>query len=69
VTLELGAIAGDGSVSFSSVSGNGSIGSVLLPRRTPLSVGGKLNADGTLVRSGTDQFNGTVDGVFYRLLG
>jgi len=69
VTLELGVVRTDGSVSFGSVSDDAEIGSVLLPRRTPLSVGGKLNADGTLTRSATDQFNGSVDRVFYRLLG
>ena len=35
--------------------------------RVPLSVGGKLNATGTLVLSSTDQFNGRIDNAFLDL--
>lgn len=44
---------------------SGSIGSVRWPKtRTPLSVGGKLAADGSVIRSATDQFNGVISGPF-----
>jgi hypothetical protein len=68
VTLELGAISADGSATLSSVSSSGPIGEVVMPTHTPLSIGGKLRPDGTLVLSSTDQFNGKVDNVFYRLI-
>jgi hypothetical protein len=43
---------------------SGAIGSLVAgTRSTPLTVGGKLNPDGTMIRSG-DQFNGKVDNAF-----
>jgi hypothetical protein len=43
----------------------GPIGSLEADKGTPLSVGAKLYADGEIVRSDTDQFNGRIDNVFY----
>jgi hypothetical protein len=44
------------------------IGTVVMPKGTPLSVGGKLATDGSIYPASTDQFNGVVDRVMYRLL-
>lgn len=46
----------------------GPIGPVVMSGPTPLSVGGKLATDGSVLRSSTDQFNGAVDRVLFRLL-
>ncbi|GAA4880113.1 hypothetical protein GCM10025788_19220 [Serinicoccus chungangensis] len=44
---------------------SGSIGSLRWSKtRTPLSVGGKLAADGSVIRSATDQFNGVISDPF-----
>ena len=44
---------------------SGSIGTLRWPKtQTPLSVGGKLAADGSVIRSATDQFNGVISGPF-----
>ena len=47
------------------VSATGAIGSLACPARTPLVVGGKAAADGTVIRRESDQFNGVVDNVFF----
>lgn len=47
---------------------SGPIGPVDMPRPTPMSVGGKLALDGSLYPGSTDQLNGVVDRVVYRLL-
>jgi hypothetical protein len=44
------------------------LGPVIMPKDTPLSVGGKLAADGSMFPASTDQFNGSVARVFYRVL-
>jgi hypothetical protein len=49
-------------------SDTGSIGEVVMPRHTPMSVGGKLATDGTIFPGSTDQLNGVVDRIMYRLL-
>lgn len=46
----------------------GRIGLVRLSRSTPLSIGAKTLAGGEIVRSSTDQLNGAVDNVFFKLL-
>lgn len=46
----------------------GPLGRLSWPAGTPLAVGAKASADGTLVRSETDQFNGAVDDVYLALL-
>lgn len=46
----------------------GDVGELSWPTRTPLTVGAKATADGGLVRSETDQFNGAVDDVYLALL-
>jgi hypothetical protein len=38
----------------------GPVGSVDYPASTPVSIGGKVTPDGTLVQSATDQFNGLI---------
>ena len=43
--------------------GSGSIGAVEFSSSTPLAVGGKLSADGSLVPQSPDQFHGLIDGV------
>lgn len=46
----------------------GSTGSLTwVDRKTPLSVGGKLTRRGAIVRSSTDQFNGSVGRVLFRI--
>lgn len=45
----------------------GRIGLVRLRRGTPLSIGAKTLAGGDIVRSGTDQFNGAIDNVQFKL--
>lgn len=69
VTLQLGRIRPDGTVDYAApVSNSAPFGQVAFERRIPLSVGGKLRRDGRITPE-ADQFNGSVDRVFYRLLG
>lgn len=42
-------------------------GSVSMAAVVPLAVGGKVDADGTVPASSTDQFNGVVDNVRFSL--
>lgn len=67
VTLQTQEYRDDGTIRTVLTSRTGTIGSVVWPKtRTPLSVGGKLRADGSMVSSATDQFNGLVnDPVLY----
>jgi hypothetical protein len=67
VTLTLGWWSSSGTYSSRSWAKDGTTGS-LSPnaRSTPLSVGGKLAADGT-VHAATDQFNGPVDNVVWTI--
>jgi hypothetical protein len=53
---------------WSLASDTGSIGAVVMPRHTPMSVGGKLATDGSIFPGSTDQLNGVVDRIMYRLL-
>ena len=46
----------------------GSSGTLSFPASTPASIGGKLNASGTVVSSATDQFNGAVANVWVNRL-
>lgn len=46
----------------------GDVGELSWPLGTPLTVGAKATAEGELVRSETDQFNGAVDDVYLALL-
>lgn len=70
VTLVLGRFDDRGRLSVQRWSGRGPIGSVALAGSdSHLAVGGKLTASGALVQTATDQFNGVVDNVFYKLLG
>lgn len=49
----------DGTTRTVSTSRTGTIGSLTWPKRaTPIAVGGKLTANGSVIRSATDQFNG-----------
>lgn len=60
VTLAVATYLSDGSMSTAVVSTeNGPTGALAWPEpRTPISVGGKLAANGHVIRSATDQFNG-----------
>ncbi len=61
VVLTIQEYRSDGTINVVSVRETGTIGSLAWPKaRTPLSVGGKLGADGAIVGSATDQFNGLV---------
>lgn len=42
------------------------VGRLLFDAGTPLAIGAKVAPDGTIPEESTDQFNGTVDGAFYR---
>jgi len=44
------------------------VGALVLRRSTPLVIGGKVDADGRVVVSSTDQFNGVIDNVSFMLL-
>jgi hypothetical protein len=67
VILQVRKLARDVSLDWTTVSQTGPIGAVIMPSRAPLSIGGKLAADGTIPRSSTDQFNGRLDSVVFRL--
>lgn len=44
------------------------LGAIDVSAKVPFSVGGKVAADGRVVSSATDQFNGAIDNVMYELL-
>lgn len=67
VTMSVVQFLGGGGRRTSTMSGSGPTGAVVMASsRTPMSVAGKLQADGRLVPS-TDQFNGVIDRVFLRI--
>ena len=67
ITLTVTQHHADGSTSEWVESNTGPIGAVSMASPTiPMSVGGKLNAQGAIVAA-TDQFNGVVDDVFLRI--
>lgn len=68
VSLAFARMTDDGPGEWTVVTKRGPIGSVIMPAETPLSIGGKLGATGSLASSSTDQFNGAIDGVFFRLV-
>lgn len=59
----------DGSGGRETVRVEADVGSVRFARAVPVSVGGKVAADGEVVASATDQLNGLVDNVRFELLG
>ncbi len=61
VTIRVWKLTSSGPVSVSSATRRGPIGSVAFPRLFPLSVGGKLDADGAVASGSSDQLNGVVD--------
>jgi hypothetical protein len=65
VTIRVTKLTADGAFDVESATARGTIGSVDFDANVPLSVGGKLDASGDLVRSSGDQFNGVVDNVYY----
>lgn len=67
VTLDLLRLHGGDSEPVTATE-RGPIGPVVMSGPTPLSVGGKLATDGAVIRSSTDQFNGVLDRVLFRLL-
>lgn len=59
VRLQVKEYRSDGSTRTVSTSKTGTLGSLAWPKReTPISIGGKLAANGGVIRSATDQFNG-----------
>lgn len=67
VTLDVKEYRRDGTTRRFSDTRRGDTGSLTWAnRRTPLSVGGKLTARGTIVRSSTDQFNGSIGRLIFR---
>lgn len=69
VTLSVAPIGADGQVGEAvTLTEQGRTGSVVMASGTPMSVGGKLGADGGVVRVSSDQFNGLVDEIVYDLL-
>jgi len=45
---------------------SGAIGNLAFTSGAPLSIGGKVNSNGKLVATSSDQFNGRIDNVFFR---
>jgi hypothetical protein len=71
VTLQVDEVGPDGVVGdepWASEEETAVLGPVILPKDTPLSVGGKLAEDGSMFPASTDQFNGAVARVFYRVI-
>ncbi|MFC4783438.1 LamG domain-containing protein [Nocardioides sp. MAHUQ-72] len=68
VRLAVAPLGPDGVTDWEVVRRSGPIGPVIGPQDTPLSIGGKLGQDGSLFPASTDQFNGRVTRVFYRIL-
>ena len=58
-----------GELDWVSASETGTTGAVLMASTVPMAVGGKLSGDGRIFPVTTDQFNGRIDRVIYRLLG
>lgn len=70
VTLDLIEYAPYGRVVESSVQAEGRIGSVTWPQtQMPLSIGGKLAANGSMIKSATDEFNGVISNPFLTIEG
>jgi predicted small lipoprotein YifL len=67
VTLTVTDLDSGGALEVTSASGP--LGDVAIAHGTPLSVGAKFGADGGLVVSSTDQFNGEIDNVSYSIDG
>ena len=65
VKLVVVELTADGPVSRSWTR-SGPIGDLAFSARPPLSVGGKVDRSGAVVRSSSDQFNGRIDDVFFR---
>ena len=69
LSLSVAEIGPDGEVAEAvTAADEGEMGFVAMAAGVPLSVGGKLRGDGGIVQVSTDQFNGLVDQVVYRLL-
>jgi hypothetical protein len=58
-----------GELDWASASETGTTGAVVMASTVPMAVGGKLSGDGKIFPVTTDQFNGRIDRVIYRLLG
>lgn len=48
---------------------SGPIGALAFSSQPPLSIGGKVNNQGEMMSTSSDQFNGRIDNVFFRRLG
>jgi hypothetical protein len=64
--LRVARVYASGAGPFTRTSVTGSTGDLNMGDAVPMSVGGKLNGNGSMVLSATDQFNGVVDAVVYR---
>ncbi|OLT41873.1 hypothetical protein BJF86_02370 [Serinicoccus sp. CNJ-927] len=70
VTLTVSEIVAGGDLRTTVNSRTGRTGEVALPKTwTPLSIGGKLAANGAVIRSSTDQFNGVISDPFLDISG
>ena len=67
VELRVWRLARNGPSFVAANSRRGATGAVRLARGVPLSVAGKLAANGRLPAAGNDQFNGVVDRIVYRV--
>lgn len=69
MTLVLSELLPDGSTSHLEANATGPIGDVSwLTDAPPLSIGGKAAPNGSLIRSGTDQFNGSIANPMFELM-
>jgi hypothetical protein len=67
VVVYVASVSSAGPGSYVRTGRSGTTGDVNLPDAVPMSLGGKLGANGSMVLGATDQFNGVIDRVFYRL--
>jgi hypothetical protein len=66
LVLRVAAVSASGAGPFTRDRADGDIGVVDMADAVPMSVGGKLSADGSMDLAATDQLNGAVDRVVYR---
>jgi hypothetical protein len=68
VTLEIAKLESGVPTDWVELDETGEIGAVVMAQSVPLSVGGKLSGTGEMFPTSTDQFNGSIDRIVYRLL-
>lgn len=67
LVVHVASVTSSGPGAYIRTARSGTAGDVNMTDAVPMSVGGKLSANGSMVLAATDQFNGVVDRVFYRL--